>query len=177
LRKPTEKTVPARKAGATRKSTGKRRGVAGAKTRAKSRAKSRAKPGAKGGGRFFHIELRPSAQFIGFRVQDVGAPGGVERVAGRRADGSWETAKWLIEKTHAHLDKGRLVADSLEAEKLLKSLGSAPVHIGGDRFRAKPRRDIPESEKPTPAMRRAQRANIKKAQAALRRRTKTAARG
>lgn len=139
------------------------------KTTTKS-AQRRAKPGAKGGGRFFHIELRPSGQFIGFRVQDVGKPGGVERVAGRRADGSWDTAKWLVEKTHAHLEGDHLVADSLEAEKLFKQLGSEPVHVSGDRFKAKPRRDIPESEKPTPAMRRAQRANIKKAQAAVRRR-------
>ncbi|HWP25432.1 MAG TPA: hypothetical protein VNL39_03720 [Xanthobacteraceae bacterium] len=111
-------------------------------------------------------------QFVAFRVQDVGARGGVERVAGQRADGSWRTAKWLIEKTHAHLEGGRLVPDSVEAEKLLKSLGSAPVHVGGDRFRAKPRRDVPEHEKPTPAMRRAQLANISKAQAALSRRRK-----
>ena len=61
-----------------------------------------------------------------------------------------------------------------EAKKLFKSLGSAPVQVAGDRFRAKPRRDIPESEKPTPAMRRAQRDNIKKAQAAVRKRRKTA---
>ncbi len=140
------------------------------------RATSRAKPGAKGGGRFFHIEVRPSAQFAGFRVQDVGRPGGVERVAGQRANGSWDTAKWLVEKTHAHIENGRLVADSVEAERLLKQLGSVPLHIGGDRFRAKPRRDIPESEKPTPAMRRAQLANIKKAQAAVRRRRGTKAR-
>ena len=136
----------------------------------------RAKPGAKGGGRFFHIELRPSRDFVGFRVQDVGGPGGVERVAGQRADGSWDTAKWLVEKTHAHLDGDRLVADSLEAEKVLESLGSPPLHVGGDRFTAKPRRDIPESEKPTPAMRRAQLTNIKKAQAAVRKRRGTKAR-
>lgn len=126
----------------------------------------RAKPGSKGGGRFFHIEVRPSQEFVAFRVQDVGAPGGVERVAGQRANGSWDTAKWLIEKTHAHLEGERLVPDSAEARKMFKSLGSVPVHVAGDRFKAKPRRDIPESEKPTPAMRRAQLANIKKAQAA-----------
>jgi hypothetical protein len=134
--------------------------------------RKRAKPGSRGGGRFFHVELRPSAQFVAFRVQDVGEPGGVERVAGLRASGSWDTAKWLVEKTHAHVEDGRLVPDSAEAKKLFKGLGSAPVHIDGDRFSAKPRRDIPESEKPTPAMRRAQRANIKKAQAAARRRRK-----
>jgi hypothetical protein len=148
-----------------------------AKPAVKRRAKTRAKPGQKGGGRFFHIEVRPSSQFAAFRVQDVGRPGGVERVAGQRANGSWDTAKWLVEKSHAHLEGDRLVADSLEAEKLFKTLGSAPVQVAGDRFRAKPRRDIPESEKPTPAMRRAQLANIKKAQAALRRRRGTKARG
>lgn len=133
-----------------------------------SRPRKRAKPGSRGGGRFFHIEVRPSMQFVAFRVQDVGAPGGVERVAGRRASGTWDTAKWLVEKTHAHLEDGHLVPDTAEAEKLFKSFSSIPAHIDGDRFRAKPRRDVPEYEKPTPAMRRAQRANIKKAQAALR---------
>ncbi|MEX2034293.1 MAG: hypothetical protein WEA28_03765, partial [Xanthobacteraceae bacterium] len=114
------------------------------------------------------------ADFVAFRVQDVGTAGGVERVAGLRATGSWDTAKWLVEKSHAHVADGRLVPDSLEAEKLFRSLGSAPVQVSGDRFRAKPRRDIPEGEKPTPAMRRAQRENIKKAQAAVRKRRKAA---
>ncbi len=130
-------------------------------------ARKRAKPGSRGGGRFLHIEVRPSDLFVGFRVQDVGAPGGVERVAGRRASGSWDTAKWLVEKTHAHVEDRRLVPDSAEAEKLFASLGSVPVLIEGDRFHAEPRRDIPEIEKPTPAMRRAQLANIRKAQAAV----------
>ena len=134
--------------------------------------RKRAKPGSRGGGRFYHVELRPSAQFVAFRVQDVGAPGGVERVAGQRASGSWDTAKWLVEKTDAHVENGRLVADSAEAKKLFASLGIAPVQVAGDRFRAKPRRDIPEDEKPTPAMRRAQLKNIKKAQAAVRARRK-----
>jgi len=164
-------TAPAVKARAAKASPAK---ISRAKT---SPAKtSRAKPGAKGGGRFFHIELRPSREFISFRVQDVGAPGGVERVAGLRANGSWDTAKWLVEKTHAHLADDRLVADSVEARKLLTSLGSQPVHVAGDRFKAKPRRDIAESEKPTPAMRRAQLANIKKAQAAVRKRRAAKAR-
>ena len=130
----------------------------------------RAKPGSRGGGRFFHIELRPSNQFVAFRVQDVGEPDGVERVAGLLASGSWDTVKWLVEKTHAHVEDGHLIADSAEARKLFKSLGSEPVLVDGDRFRAKPRRDIPESEKPTPAMRKAQAANIKKARAAVRKR-------
>jgi len=130
----------------------------------------RAKPGSRAGGRFFHIEVRPARDFVAFRAQDIGRPGGVERLAGQRANGSWDTQKWLIEKTHAHVENGRLVADSVEAEKLLASLGSVPVHVTGDRFKAKPRRNIPESEKPTPAMRRAQIQNIRKAQAAVRKR-------
>ena len=134
--------------------------------------RKRTKPGSRGGGRFFHIEVRPSAQFVAFRVQDVGALGGVERVAGKRASGSWDTAKWLVEKNHAHVEDGRLVPDSAEAKKLFASFGSAPAHTDGDRFHAKPRRNIPENEKPTPAMRRAQLANVKKAQAAVRARRK-----
>jgi hypothetical protein len=54
--------------------------------------------------------------------------------------------KWLIEKTHAHIEEGWLVSDSAEAKKLFENLGSVPVHDDGDRFRAKPRRDIPENE-------------------------------
>jgi hypothetical protein len=132
--------------------------------------KGRARPGSRSSGKFFHIEVRPAREFVSFRVQDVGAAGGVERLAGRRANGSWDTQKWLIEKSHAHVASGTLVADSAAARKVLASLGSVPVHVRGDRFRAKPRRDIPESEKPTPAMQRAQRANIRKAQRARRRR-------
>jgi hypothetical protein len=67
-----------------------------------------------------------------------------------------------------------LLPDSAEAKKLFRTLASVPVHVDGDRFRAKPRRDIPEDEKPTSAMRRAQLANIKKAQAAARARRRDA---
>lgn len=133
---------------------------AGTKTR-------RAKPGAKGGGRFFHVEVRPRGEFEIFRMQDVGGRGGIERLAGRRASGSWDTVKWLIGKQHAHVENARLVADTDEARKVLGALGSAPRHVLGDRFKAKPRVNIPERLKPTPAQRRAQRANIKKAQAAV----------
>jgi len=136
----------------------------------------RAKPGARGRGGFFHIQVRPRTEFVSFRNQDVGTRGGIERVAGQRANGSWDTQKWLIGKSEAHIDGNRLVPDSLAAEKALAQLGSLPRRLGGDRFIAKPRRKIPEAEKPTPAMRRAQLANIKKAQAAVRKRRATKAR-
>lgn len=137
-------------------------------------ARKRAKPGARGTGEFFHIQVRPRTEFVSFRNQDVGARGGIERIAGQRANGSWDTQKWLIGKSEAHRAGKRLEPDTAAARKVLTQLGSEPRHLGGDRFIAKPRRKIPESEKPTPAMRRAQLANIKKAQAAVRRRRKAA---
>jgi len=138
---------------------------------AKARAGTgrRAKPGASGGGKFFHIQVRPRSEFVTLRNQDVGGRGGIERVAGQRANGSWDTQKWLIGKSEAHIAGRKLVPDSPAAEKVLTQLGSTPRHLGGDRFSARPRRKIPAAEKPTPAMRRAQAANIKKAQAAVRR--------
>ena len=128
----------------------------------------RSKPGASGKGAFFHIQVRPRAEFAVFRNQDVGARGGIERVAGRRANGSWDTQKWLVSKTMAHLENGALIGDTAEARKVLASLGSKPVHLGGDRFEAVPRRNIPENKKPTAAQLAAWTRNIKKAQAARR---------
>lgn len=152
------------------RSTIKRREGKAAAAGAPVRRRRRAKPGARGGGDYFHIEVRPRRLFVNFRNQDVGGRGGIERVAGQRASGSWDTQKWLIGKEHAHIARGRLVADSAEAAKLLqKMLGSAPRHLGGDRFRAKPREKLPASAKPTAAQRRAWRRNIAKAQAAVRR--------
>ncbi len=112
-----------------------------AKSTASSSARSsrRAAPGAKGGGGYYHVEVMPRSQFKIFRTQDVGKPGGIERRAGQRPDGSWETASWLISKDIAHEEKGRLVADSPDARKVLNQLGSRPVHVKGDIFRAKPR--------------------------------------
>jgi len=77
---------------------------------------------------------------------------------------------WLIGKEDAHLERGRLVADTPAARKLLRQLGSAPIRIGGDRFKAQDRPNVPERRKPTAAQRRARSRNIKKAQAARRRR-------
>jgi hypothetical protein len=129
----------------------------------------RAKPGTTGEGEFFHIEVRPRSEFKTFRTQDVGDRGGIERVAGKRSSGSWDTQKWLISKEHAHVEDGALVADTADARKVLRTLGSKPKHLRGDRFRAGDRPNVPERAKPTPAQKRARSANIKKAQAARRR--------
>ena len=136
--------------------------------RAQPQGRSRAKPGSRGGGEFFHIEVRPRREFKTFRTQDVGRKGGIERVAGKRGTGSWDTQKWLISKEHAHREGRRLVADTADARKILKTLGAAPTHLNGDRFKATDRPNVPERRKPTQAMRRARTSNIRKAQAARR---------
>jgi|SRR3989338_1859780 len=127
-------------------------------------------PGTTGKGRFYRIEVRLKSEFKTFRVQDVGRKGGLERLAGKRPSGSWDTVSWLISKDDAHTVRGKLVIDDKKAKSALKQIRGPIVHIKGDVFRAHPTRNIPEREKPTPAMRRAQRANIKKAQAARKRR-------
>lgn len=132
----------------------------------KQSTKKRAKPGVKGTGDYYHIEVRPKSQFTSFRMQDVGGPGGLERLAGHRSSGSWATHAWLISKDKAHIEDGVLVADHPDAKKLLDSLNSQPIHIKGDIFKAKDRRNVPEREKPTLAQRVARSANIKKAQVA-----------
>lgn len=90
----------------------------------------------------------------------------MERVSGKRSSGSWDTQKWLISKKMAHVENGKLVADHDDARGVLDDLGSAPKHISADRFKAKPRPNVPEREKPTKAQREARQENIKKAQAA-----------
>jgi hypothetical protein len=125
----------------------------------------RTQPGATGRGEFYHIELRPKTEFRIFRTHDVGKPGGIERVAGKRSSGSWDTQKWLISKRLAHVEKGRLVPDSSDAREILEDLGSVPVRIRGDRFRARPRHNVPQAEDTTAALRRAQRRHLIKAQA------------
>ena len=135
-------------------------------TLAQPQGRSRTKPGMGGSGRFYHIQVRPKSEFKSFRVQDVGKKGGLERLAGRRSSGSWDTVTWLVEKSKAHLSASKLIIDDIKVKTLLKQIRGPIKHIKGDIFHALPRRNVPEAEKPTVAMRRAQMANIKKAQAA-----------
>lgn len=136
------------------------------KAQANRQSRGRKKPGSTGTGNYYHIDVRPKEDFTSFRTQDVGDPGHLQRVAGKRTSGSWSTATWLISKEDAHVEDGKLVGDTKDAKDLLKKLGSTPAHLSGDRFEAKDRRTVPERAKPTPAQTRARRQNIKKAQAA-----------
>lgn len=137
-----------------------------ARAKAQPEGRRRAKPGATGEGDFYHIAVRPKEEFTTFRTHDVGKKGGIERVAGKRTSGSWDDQAWLISKELAHVEGTTLVLNSGDAREILETLGSQPVHVQGDRFAAKPRPNVPEQNKPTPAQRQAQQRNLKKAQAA-----------
>jgi hypothetical protein len=134
--------------------------------RAQPQGRGRKKPGAGGEGTFYRITVRPKEDFVTFRTQDVGDPGHIERVAGKRPSGSWATQAWLVSKQDAHVEGGKLIPDTADARDLLARLGSEPVRVTGDVFEARDRPNVPERAKPTPAQKRARSANIKKAQAA-----------
>ncbi|HSJ86437.1 MAG TPA: hypothetical protein VK909_04440 [Anaerolineales bacterium] len=132
-----------------------------------SRSK-RASPGTGGQGEYYHVEVRPGDDFVTFRTQDVGDPGHLQRVAGKRESGGWATVKWLIGKEDAHVEDGKLVGDTQEAKDLLKKLRTKPILKKGDVFESKPRQNVPERSKPTAAQKRARSQNIRKAQTAKR---------
>jgi hypothetical protein len=147
-----------------------RKNNANNKSRTQTRSGSKRKaPGAGGQGEYYHIEVRPGDDFATFRTQDVGDPGHIQRVAGKREKGGWATVKWLVSKEDAHVEDGRLVADTQEVRDLLRSLRSRPAHRQGDLFESKPRRNVAERSKPTSAQKKARSKNIKKAQTARRR--------
>src|SRR5919204_6414091 len=74
--------------------------------RAQPEGRKRKKPGTGGQGDYFHVTVRDKKDFVTFRTQDVGEPGHVQRVAGKRESGSWDTATWLISKEDAHVEGG-----------------------------------------------------------------------
>ncbi len=135
---------------------------------AQPQGRMRKKPGISGKGKFFHIEVRPKSEFKTFRIQDVGKKGGLERLAGRRPSGSWDTVSWLVAKEDAKIRNKELVIKDIHAKTVLKSLQGPIMRVKGDIFRAQPRANVPERLKPTPSMQKAQMANIKKAQQARR---------
>jgi len=130
--------------------------------------RKRAKPGTKGEGEYFRINVRSKEEFTTFRYHDVGEKGHIQRLAGMRSNGSWDTQVWLIRKDDAHIEGDTLVADTEDARSLIETLGSKPKHIKEDVFEAKDRPNVPESEKPTEAQQKAGLENIKKAQQARR---------
>jgi hypothetical protein len=131
----------------------------------KTPAKRRKAPGSTGKGKFYHIEVRPKYEFTTFRVQDVGEPGGLERLAGKRPGpgGTWDTVTWLVSKDDAYVDERGHLKMKGKAQVLTKQFKGRIVHVKGDIFKAH-EKNVREADKPTPAMRKARRANIRKAQ-------------
>jgi hypothetical protein len=133
---------------------------------AQPEGRARRRPGTGGKGRYYRIEVRPTDRFVSYRLHDVGRGGHTKRLAGKRANDSWDTKSWLVLKTDAHVKGRTLVIDNPMAKTALKGI-RGPIRLyKSDIFRAKPRRNIPEASKPTAAQRRARAKNIKKAQRA-----------
>jgi len=113
-------------------------------------------------GNYYHIEIRPRADFVAFRTQDVGRRGHIQRVGGQWSTGYWTTVKWLISKEDAHFQAGVLVPDTPAAKEVLDQLGSRPIHMLGDRFKARPQPNVSEPEGPVAASKRKPQAKAKK---------------
>ena len=161
-RKPASRKSKARKApstkGATRRTAARTKTPTRPKKTAKARArakpaktKARAKPAAPQRG-FFHIEVQPKEAFVEFKTQDIG-DGGIERIAGKRAGGSWSTQEWLIAKDQAHIERGMLIGDTVDARRVLTMLGAEPRHIKADRFIIHGHTGMPADASPTLAPR------------------------
>jgi hypothetical protein len=134
--------------------------TAKAKPRAKSTVRRRTKTAARQRG-FFHIEVQPREAFMEFKTQEIGRDGGIERVAGKRAGGSWSTQEWLIAKDQAHVERGLLIGDTVDARRVLTMLGREPRHIKADRFTIHGHTGMPADVSPTLAPRHADLTNVR----------------
>jgi hypothetical protein len=93
---------------------------------------------------YFRIIVRPKDEFSSFRYQDVGEPGHIQRLTGRRQDGSWDTQAWLISKQDAHVEDDRLITDTKEARELVKQLEADLKYVRENVFEAKSFRNVPQ---------------------------------
>ena len=119
------------------------------RTRVLPKNHKRAQPGAEGGGNYYRIIVRPKEQFMSFRTQYIGDQGRLKRLAGRRSSGSWATQAWLINKTSAHVENKKLIADSKDVADLIRQLGSQPILEKGDIFITKEQPNIVEKHNST----------------------------
>lgn len=159
---PRRKTSTAHSKVATRakSKTKPRAKTAKAKPRAKppARPKSTARRSAAGSAKrrgSFHIEIQPKEAFVEFKTQDIGRDGGIERIAGKRAGGAWSTQEWVIAKDQAHVERGTLIGDTVDARRVLTMLGAEPRRIKADRFTIHGHTGMPADVSPTLAPRRA----------------------
>jgi hypothetical protein len=92
-----------------------------------------------GSGKYYRVEVRPKHEFVTFRYHDVGDTGHIQRLAGKRESGSWDTHAWLISKTDAHVEENKLVPDTDDAKRIIATFRSEPKHKNKDTFFAKDR--------------------------------------
>lgn len=90
-------------------------------------------------GEYYRIILRPREMFVSFQIHEPDQPNMLLRLSGKRKDGSWSTQAWLINKSGAHVEGDRLVADAEEVKKLLKGLGTNVIQIDEDIFKTEAR--------------------------------------
>lgn len=128
--------------------------------------RSRKKPGTGENANYYRIIVRPKSEFVTFRTHDVGRAGHTMRIAGKRSSGSWATHSWLIDKKDAYVDNGYLKTNVSKIKKILQNLRGPIKKSKGSIFTAKPRKNVPEKDKPTKKQQRARKKNIKKAQKA-----------
>lgn len=126
--------------------------------------RSRKKPGTGKNAKYYRIIVRPKSEFTAFRTHDVGRTGHTLRIAGKRSSGSWATHSWLISKKDAYVENGYLKTNISKIKKVLQNLRGSIKKSKGSIFIAKPRKNIPEKDKPTKKQQRARQKNIKKAQ-------------
>lgn len=108
-------------------------------------------PGTSGKGKFFRIVVRPKQEFKSFRIQDVGSKGHLERLAGHRSSGSWDTVSWLVSKDDAHITGDKLVITNKKVKEAIeKGTSGKIVHVRADIFHAHPRKNVPEKSKRKP---------------------------
>lgn len=101
--------------------------------------RARKEPGTGGSGRYYRIEVKPRSAFTAFRTQDVGQEGHLQRIAGKRPSGRWDTATWLVSKEDAHIGKNdQLVIDNRKIRDSLKKLKGKIFHAKGNIFRLSP---------------------------------------
>lgn len=83
---------------------------------------------------YFRIITRPRKQFVAFRTLDAGEPSSVQRLTGHRPTSARTNQTWLLSKEMAHVEKGRIIPDTLEAAELLATFGREPIHQSDDLF-------------------------------------------
>lgn len=83
---------------------------------------------------YLRIITKPRLHFATSCAQDVGRPGSVQRLTDRRQLSANKSQTWLLSKEIAHVEKGKIVPDTLEAAELLATFSREPVHRTDDLF-------------------------------------------